>query len=88
MKRGDWVSNKQEIGIVSYVYEEDDLIDVVIYDRKGNRLGRTSPPEGGPTKFEPCCSTKYWKVIETPQFPLTQYDHLENLVTFKEAPHD
>jgi len=79
MKKGDWVVSSSEIGRVRKVWP-DGTIDVVIYNRAGQILGRTSPAMGGPATFEPCCNPSNWKPIEPPRFPLTKYDYLQNLV--------
>lgn len=80
MEKGDWAVNYgNEIGRVRKIWP-DGTVDVVIYDRSGQVLGRTSPAMGGPTTFEPCCDPSNWRQIEPPNFPLTRYDYLKNLV--------
>lgn len=82
MKRNDWVTDGYQLGQIRHVWGNG-YIDIVLFDRRGNKLGRTSPPEGGPKDFEPCREAKDWKVIEPPRFPLKIYAHLEDLVVFK-----
>ena len=79
IKKGDWVVSPSEIGRVRNIWD-DGTVDVVIYDRTGRALGRTSPPMGGPTAFEPCCNPSGWKVIDPPNFPLPKYEYLRNCV--------
>jgi hypothetical protein len=79
MKKGDWVITKDNpffLGRVRAVYagssiDPATLIDVVIYNpENGKVIGRDSPPEGGPTGFEPACAAEFWEVIPVPTFPL------------------
>lgn|SRR5574337_473951 len=73
---GGWVAQrgvKQPVfGIVKAIYEcqGDLLLDIVVYDLKGNRVGRKSPPEGGPTSYEPACPAKNYASIKKPEFPI------------------
>lgn len=70
----DWVSDSSDrIAQVKAVYEGDPgevLLDLVYYDRSGERLGRVSPPEGGPRTFEPACSAEGWERVSEPYFPI------------------
>ncbi len=69
----DWVAQKNiaqpNIGTVMRILE-DGTFDLVLYDHNGVRVGRNSPPEGGPTKYEPCCPMANYKRIQKPSFPL------------------
>lgn len=69
----DWVDcGSGSVGQVKRVYRcsGEVLLDVVLYDRKGNRLGRRSPAEGGPRGFEPACPAEQFRRIAEPSFPL------------------
>jgi len=44
------------------------LLDLVIFNRNGTRIGRQSPSMGGPRGFEPACSSQRWERIERPDF--------------------
>jgi hypothetical protein len=73
-KPGDWaVDHIERVAKVKAVYRdcEDILLDLVIYDWKGNRVGRESPVCGGPRSFEPACDAKDWQRIARPAFPVT-----------------
>lgn len=73
-KPSDWVSDDADrIARVRSVYEASPgeiLLDLVIFDRDGNRLGRVSPVMGGPRTFEPACSSERWHRVKKPTFPL------------------
>lgn len=73
IKQGDWVVQagvyRPLFGTVRTVWP-DGTIDIVAYGPTGTRFGRLSPPEGGPTNFEPCCPAKNYRVIHEPAFPL------------------
>ena len=74
--RGEWVAQIQlaqpTIGMVKDVYALDGewLVDVVVWSWNGKKLGRVSPPEGGPKTYEPACPAKNYCRIEKPKFPL------------------
>ncbi len=74
-KPKDWVSSNldQDIAQVKAVHFSDGevLLDLVLYDTIGNKIGRESPAMGGPRTFEPCCSADDWERIEEPAFPLS-----------------
>lgn len=73
VKPGDWVSNSNgRPAKVKAVYEcsGEALADLVLYDRKGNRVGRELPACGGPRTFEPACSLDGWHRIAEPSFPI------------------
>jgi len=44
------------------------LLDLVIFNRNGTRIGRQSPGMGGPRSFEPACSSQRWERIQRPDF--------------------
>lgn len=71
-KPGDWVTDNVQIAKVKGVDWDgtEVVVDLVIYDRDGDKLGRTSPIMGGPRTFEPSCSWKFWHRIPAPDFPL------------------
>jgi hypothetical protein len=93
---GQWVvdnsdSDRPMIGLIKNVYVsvlpwESDvlLVDIVIYHRHGEKIGRESPPCGGPISYEPACRADNWVVVEKPDFPLKSnsvgaYRHLLKL---------
>lgn len=51
-----------------YVIGGEALLDLVIYRRDGTRIGRVSPPCGGPRNFEPACPVAAWGPIEEPDW--------------------
>lgn len=70
---GDWVSDCGErVARVKSVYHDRSgvLLDLVMYDRAGNKLGRISPPLGGPRTFEPACPGTEWRRVKEPDFPM------------------
>jgi len=78
-KPGDWVASRgdhRNVGKVKDVYrdpgsDEAVLLDLVLYDRDGSRIGRKSPACGGPSGFEPACAADYWERITPPLFPVS-----------------
>ena len=76
IKKGDWVAQVDEkqphFGKVVDVFEDKwgACLNIAMYDLKGNRVGRWSSPEGGPTSFEPACPAERYGKIEEPQFPI------------------
>jgi hypothetical protein len=73
-KPGDWVADQGDnVAKVKDVYESEGevLLDLVMYDREGEKLGRLSPACGGPRNYEPACSSNLWERIEEPVFPLS-----------------
>lgn len=73
-KNGDWVmqrgvTHRPIIGKVREVWE-DDTIDIVVYSHTGEKLGRVSPPEGGPTSYEPSVTASNYQLIREPAFPI------------------
>lgn len=89
MKKGSWVFNgNDQIGIVLNTYmdhsEPSDglLLDIALYNRKGEFVGRESPTENGPGGFEPACPAKYWSEIKKPDFPLSYYMYMDEAVEF------
>jgi hypothetical protein len=77
-KAGDWVASLDDgrptIGIVKGCYGMDTefgcCIDIIVYSPEGQKIGRSSPAEGGPAAFEPACPTKHYRKIQQPKFPL------------------
>lgn len=72
---GAWVADfaladRPRIGRIKDAYGTagDLLLDVVIYSKDGERLGRVSPACGGPRGFEPACPAEVWTLIEAPDF--------------------
>lgn len=74
-KPGDWAAGSGErVARVKRVYWDGDeaLLDLVIYDWRGEKVGRESPACGGPRTFEPACTAAYWERIAEPTFPIGQ----------------
>lgn len=71
---GDWIADEAErVGRVKAVYGGEPgevLLDIVLYDHHGERVGRMSPACGGPRTFEPACSGENWRRVQEPSFPL------------------
>lgn len=86
MHKGDWVFNGcDQIGKVrSEPYELFGrwLMDVTLYDLSGQCVGRSSPAMGGPTQYEPACDVAGWRVIRRPEFPLSRFCRLDEVVKF------
>lgn len=89
VRAGDWLARGDtsiEIAQIKSVYvdpchDDEFLVDLIIYDRSGNKLGRVSPVEPfvvlgkrylGPRTFEPACSLEGWRRIKQPSFPIEQ----------------
>lgn len=51
-----------------YIFNGELLLDLVMYRRDGTRVGRVSPPCGGPRNFEPACPATAWGLIEEPDW--------------------
>lgn len=94
MKPGNWVAEKEGLGNDqrspridkvqdAYVFDKEALIDIVIFDCNGSKIGRESEPCGGPTSFEPACLAVDYTVIVKPIFPLPRYGY-GNLLVMKE----
>ncbi len=86
IEKGDWVASDDHIGKVREVHD-DDTLDIVLYARSGQKIGRESPDMGGPTGFEPCCPGYLWRPIYEPKFPLRRYAYVNEVVTFIESTH-
>ncbi len=87
MKKGDWVCDGANIGTLRgkpyEVYPGSGLlIDVVIYDLGGKRIGRVSPCMGNFKSFDPCLPAEDWKLIEQPHFPLSKFADLDDVVQY------
>ena len=83
MKKGSWVmriaddTQAPQIGQVVGLFtlrgeDAGDYLNICLYGPDGARLGRVSPPMGGPRDFEPACPVSNWVEIEHPTFPLGQ----------------
>lgn len=76
LRGGCWVMRGSgtsiEIAKVKACYrlQEEVLLDLWMYSREGDKIGRTSPVEGGPRSFEPACALEGWVRIVAPDFPL------------------
>lgn len=79
---GQWVVRRSfnQVGKVADVYGDGTLIDVVLYAHDGSRIGRESPPCGGPRGFEPACPAENWIAIKKPDFPIPRYCSWEGRV--------
>jgi len=81
VKKGDWLFDGCElIGKARSDVYMGNAIDVTIFNTEGERVGRVSPPMGGPCSFEPACTASDWTVIEEPEFPLTRFEYLSDVV--------
>lgn len=73
-KPGDWVATENgRVAKVKRVWSDGTapvLLDLVIFDRRGQQVGRQSPAMGGPRTFEPACDPDGWVRISEPTFPL------------------
>ena len=76
-KKGDWVAEKDgdrrpHFGQVVGAQRDQwgYTLNIAMYTWNGERAGRLSPPEGGPTSYEPCCPAEKYARIEKPEFPL------------------
>ncbi len=74
VKPGDWLTNKfnHKIAKVRNVYRDcsDVLVDLVLYNASGTRVGRESPSFGGPRSYEPACDYSDWHRVAKPIFPV------------------
>lgn len=80
VKPGDWVVSKfdpAKVAKVKSVYRIDAegfaekcFVDLVLYSRSGNVIGRASPALNGPRKFEPAMEYDDWVRIDNPRFPI------------------
>lgn len=84
-KVGDWVTDGDRIAKVKDTDESGNTLDLVLYDRMGNRIGRESPAFGGPRGFEPCCHAEHWRRIHEPVFPVPKYCFLVEHLTLCEG---
>ena len=76
VKSGDWVVAKADGGKIAIVKSAKwdtgrVVVDLVLYDRNGGKIGRASPPLGGPRTYEPNLDYADWRRIEKPNFPIT-----------------
>lgn len=75
VKPGDWVVSRCDTGRVAkvrqvYRYHDTVYVDLTLISRSGEKIGRESPPMGGPRTFEPACPYADWQRIEAPEFPI------------------
>jgi len=77
--KGDWVESRENTPRVGRVRDSywgvDDgnrvcLIDVVLFDHSGDKIGRTSPAMGGTRTCEPAVNYSDWMRIVKPEFPV------------------
>lgn len=76
VKPGDWVASHNNAGYVAKVknvvrYKDEVLVDLILFSRTGERIGRESPAMGGPRTYEPSCDYANWHRISKPEFPIT-----------------
>lgn len=79
-KKKDWVVERivqhPGIGQVKDCYwdgtEQDWVVDLVLFNADGRRIGRESPSMGGPKTFEPAVPVRHWDRITEPAFPLSR----------------
>lgn len=74
-KPGDWaVDGSERVAKVKSVWREegsgDVLLNLILYDWTGEKVGRESPVEGGPRSYEPACDASRWQRIGQPTFPI------------------
>lgn len=78
-RAGDWIAQGEtmvRVVQIKRIYDDhlngtrEFLADLILFDLKGNKIGRESPVEGGPRTFEPACSLVGWQRIEKPDFPI------------------
>lgn len=74
-KPGDWAMdalNPSRVAQVKAVdwHQDEALVDLVLYSKNGDKVGRESPACGGPRSFEPSCPATDWVRIRKPDFPL------------------
>jgi hypothetical protein len=79
--KGNWVASYSDIGQVKDV-NPDGTLGIVVYERDGTKIGRKSPALDGPVDFEPCCDPDSWKKIEKPEFPLSRYCYIPEVVKY------
>lgn len=77
MNKGDWVASAEgfafEVGRIIDAFDDDGAryLNICLYSpTSGERIGRSSPPEGGPTTYEPACPATNWRRIRKPAFPI------------------
>jgi len=74
-KKGQWVaecnSMTPRFGTVVELFEADGewLLNLDVWLENGTNPHRVSPPEGGPTRFEPALSAQRFKRITAPELP-------------------
>jgi len=76
-KKGDWVADTESsapnFGTVVELFQDhvtgEWLVNIDLWQVNGSNPHRLSPPEGGPTKFEPACNAFRYKKITPPELP-------------------
>lgn len=76
--KGDWVMEGEvmhpQLAKVKDSYYDtiakEWVMDLIIHNADGCRIGRVSPRMGGPAHFEPCVPVAYWERVVKPEFPL------------------
>lgn len=76
VKPGDWVASRYDAGRVAkvrqvYRYQDEVLVDLILFSRTGEKIGRESEPLGGMLTFEPACPYRDWQRIQQPEFPIS-----------------
>jgi|GEM_PF-1510402 len=74
--KGHWVRERDidnpELGHIKETYWDSTakewVMNLIIHSQDGERLGRTSPPRGGPSNYEPCVPCQFWEPIDQPDF--------------------
>ncbi len=76
--KGHWVAQLEveqpHFGVVKDMFSLDNewFVNISMWTYDGKNPGRLSPPEGGPTKYEPACPAKNYQRIEAPHLPLDE----------------
>lgn len=78
---GNWVADSSRVARIKNIHDDGSL-DLVLYSRAGNSIGRQSPAMGGPRGYEPCCDRENWKAIKPPVFPLMKNAYIEEIVEY------
>jgi hypothetical protein len=71
-------SNRPDLAKIKRVYfcsyGQEWIMDAVLYNEDGKKIGRKSPACGGPTNYEPALLCDDWMPIKKPEFPLEKDD--------------
>lgn len=95
--KGDWIAQTEveqpRFGVVKDMFSQANewLVNIDMWTPQGDNPGRISPPEGGPTSFEPACPAKNYAHIEKPNLPLDKnrfnlYGGYRHLLKFLKEP--